>query len=90
MFLIIENIIISYNKQDFTTSITCKEAEFFNIKIKEKSIENIHLVKSNHEFANQIWKGNIKEFKEVKNQLTNINTVPEKLARIKNLLLNIK
>jgi hypothetical protein len=87
----IENAVISYNSQDFSADMTRDEAEFLNTKIKGKTIEELHLVKSKDELANRIRKGNIEEFRNVESELTNIlvdNTdVPHKLSRIENLLL---
>lgn len=49
----------------FTASMTRDEAEFFNTKIRGKTMEELHLVKSKDELANQIRKGNIEEFQKV-------------------------
>lgn len=47
-------------------------AEFQNTKIKGKTRETLHLVKSSDQLANQIKKINIQEFKEVENQLIDL------------------
>lgn len=47
-------------------------AEFYNTKIKGKTRETLHLVKSSDQLANQIKKINIQEFKEVENQLIDL------------------
>lgn len=69
-----------------------KNTNFFNTKIKEKTIENIHLVKSNSKLENQIKKINIQEFKKIEQQLTYIlndnSNVSEKLVSIEKLLLD--
>ena len=69
-----------------------KNAEFYNTKIKDKIRETLHLVKSSDQLANQIKKINIREFKEVENQLTMIlndkSDLAEKLISIEKLVLD--
>lgn len=51
-----------------------KNANVFNMKLRIKTIKNIHLIMSNHRLTNRIRKININEFKVVENKLTRILT----------------
>ena len=71
-FSIIEKSIQIYNEKEFTNRMLRTIAEFYNTKIKGKTRETLHLVKSSDQLANQIKKINIQEFKEVENQLIDL------------------
>ena len=71
-FFIIEKSIQIYNEKEFTNGMSRTNAEFYNTKIKGKTRETLHLVKSSDQLANQIKKINIQEFKEVENQLIDL------------------
>ena len=51
-----------------------KNANIFNMKLRDKTIKNIHLVTFNHQLANRIRKIHINEFKVVENKLPRILT----------------
>lgn len=90
-FAAIQNAIQTYNKQEFTSGISREHAEFYNTKIKGKTMANLHLVSSKDELANQVKKTNIEEFKLVEQKLAKIlsqdSGVSDKLISIENLLL---
>lgn len=91
VFSAFQNAIQTYNKQEFTSGMSGKHAEFYNTKIKGKTMENLHLVSSKNEFANQVKKINIKEFKLVEQKIAKIliedSGVSDKLVSIESLLL---
>ena len=90
-FVAIQNAIQTYNKQEFTSGMSREHAEFYNTKIKGKTVENLHLVASKNELANKIKKTNIEEFQLVEQKLAIIlsekSHVSDKLVAIENLLL---
>ena len=79
-FSIIEKSIQTYNEKEFTNGMSRTNAEFYNTKIKGKTRETLHLVKSSDQLPNQIKKIKIQEFKEVENQLTTILNSKSDLA----------
>lgn len=91
-FQSIESGIQIYNQQDLVKGMTRKEAEYYNTKIEGIPVDQVQLIKSTDDFANNLKRLSVKSLFSVKDQLSSIikdpnSHVEEKLMLIQSLIL---
>lgn len=83
--------ISEFNKNEFSIGISRQEAEYYNTKLKSKTINDIQLVRSDSLIAAKIKKENIESINKVKSELKKILTSniidSEKISEIISLIV---
>lgn len=69
---VIEEAITKYNSGDFTKGISREEAQYYDRFIKDRTIDNTRLVKSDHHLASLIKHDNIVSITEARTKLIEI------------------